>query len=52
VTPSAKREILAVLVQDHGLPVRRACQAVRLSRAAYYRPPRSRLLRDTDVVTA
>jgi len=25
---------------------------VRLSRAAYYRPPRSRLLRDTDVVTA
>jgi len=36
VTPSAKREILAV----------------RLSRAAYYRPRRSRLLRDTDVVTA
>lgn len=52
MTPSAKREILAVLVQDHGLPVRRACQAVRLSRAAYYRPPRSRLTRDTDVVTA
>jgi len=38
VTPSAKREILAVLVQDHRLPVRRACQAVRLSRAAYYQP--------------
>ena len=52
MTPSAKREILAVLVQDHGLPVRRACQAVRFSRAAYYRPPRSRLMRDTDVVTA
>ena len=52
MTPSAKREILAVLVQDHGLPVRRACQAVRLSRAAYYRPPRSRLLGDTAVVTA
>src|SRR2546427_3403457 len=52
VTPSARREILAVLVQDHGLPVRRACQAVRLSRPAYYRPPRSRLLRDTGVVTA
>ena len=52
VTPSAKREVLAVLVQEHGLPVRRACQAVRLSRAAYYRPPRSRLVQDTDVVTA
>jgi putative transposase len=52
VTPSAKREILAVLVQDDGVPVQRACQAVRLSRAAYYRPPRSRLMRDADVVTA
>jgi putative transposase len=52
VTPSAKREILAALVQDHGLPVRRAGQAVRLSRAAYYRPPRARLLRDADIVTA
>lgn len=38
--------------QDHGLPVRRACQVVRLSRAAYCRPRLSRLLRDTDVVTA
>jgi putative transposase len=35
VTPSAKREILAVLVLDHGVPLRRACQAVRLSRAAH-----------------
>jgi putative transposase len=52
VTPSAKREVLAVLVQEHHMPVRRACQAVRLSRAAYYRPPRSRLTRDADVVTA
>ena len=52
MTPSAKREVLAVLVQEHGVPVRRACQAVRLSRAAYYRPPRSRLVRDAAVVTA
>ena len=52
MTPSAKREVLAVLVQDHGLPIRRACQVVRLSRAAYYRPRLSRLMRDTDVVTA
>ena len=41
-----------MLVGDHGVPVRRACQAVRLSRAAYYRPPRSRLGRDLDVVGA
>ena len=52
MTPSAKREVLAVLVQEHGVPVRRACQAVRLSRAAYYRPPRSRLIQDAAVVTA
>jgi len=52
VTPSAKREVLGVLVHEHGLPVRRACQAVRLSRAAYYRPPGSRLQQDADVVTA
>jgi putative transposase len=52
VTPSAKREVLAVLVQEHGVSVRRACQAVRLSRAAHDRPPRSRLSQDADVVTA
>jgi putative transposase len=52
VTPSAKREVLAVLVHEHHVAVRRACQAVRLSRAAYYRPPRSRLGRDADVVAA
>jgi len=52
VTPSAKREVLAVLVQEHRISVRRACQAVRLSRAAYYRPPRSRLGRDGDVIAA
>jgi putative transposase len=52
VTPSAKREVLAMLVGEHGLSVRRACQAVRRSRAAYYRPRSSRLARDADVVTA
>jgi putative transposase len=52
VTPSAKREVLAVLVHEHHMAVRRACQAVRLSRAAHYRPPRSRLGRDADVVAA
>ena len=34
------------------MPVRHACQAVRLSRAAYYPPPRSQLVRDAAVVTA
>ena len=52
MTPSAKREVLAVLVQEHHVPVQRACQAVRLSRAAYYRPPCSRLARDADIVAA
>ena len=52
MTPSAKREVLAMLVTEHGLAVRRACQVVRLSRAAYYRPQRSRLERDDTVVAA
>ena len=52
MTPSAKREVLAVLVQEHRISVRRACQVVRLSRAAYYRSPRSRLTRDAEVVIA
>jgi putative transposase len=52
MTPSAKREALAVLVHEHHVPVRRACQAVKLSRAAYYPPPGARLERDSDVVTA
>ena len=52
MTPSAKREVLAVLVHEHHMAVRRACQAVRLSRAAHYRPPRSRRGRDADVVAA
>jgi putative transposase len=41
-----------MLVHEHGVAVRRACQALRLSHAAYYRPPRSRLLWDSDVVAA
>jgi putative transposase len=41
-----------MLVQDHRLPVRRACQVVRLSRAAYSRPPMSRARQDASVITA
>ncbi|MGH8621210.1 MAG: IS3 family transposase [Burkholderiales bacterium] len=52
VTPSAKRQAIVVLVAEHQLPVRRACQAVRLSRAAYYRPPRAALVRDAGVIEA
>ena len=37
---------------EHQLPVRRACQIVRLSRAAYYRPPGSGHRRDAAVIAA
>jgi len=54
VTPSAKRQAIAELHETHGLPVRRACAAVRLSRAAYYRPPdpQARIARDRPVIDA
>jgi len=38
--------------QPHRLSIQRACQVVRLSRAAYYRPPQDRLTRDQDVIDA
>lgn len=44
--------MIAILVADHGLSVRHACQVAALSRAAYYRPPPDRLDRDTDVIAA
>ena len=37
---------------EHQLPVRRACQIVNLSRAAYYRPPVSAHRRDAAVIAA
>ena len=52
VTPSAKRQAIAQLVSAHRLSVVRACQAVRLARAAWYRPPQDRLLRDGPVIEA
>ena len=39
-------------MDEHGLTVTRACQAVRLSRTAYYEPPLPRELRDGDVIQA
>jgi putative transposase len=54
VTPSAKRQAIAILHETHGLSVQRACQAVRLSRTAYYQPPGDgvRLFRDRPVIDA
>ena len=37
-------------MQEHQLPVVRACRVVRLSRAAYYRPPISATRRDAAVI--
>lgn len=39
-------------MSDHQLPIRRACQIVKLSRAAYYRQPRCRAERDAAVIQA
>jgi len=50
VTPSAKRQAIAQMVNQHRLSVVRACQVVRLARAAWYRPPRPMLERDREVV--
>jgi len=44
--------VAAVLVQEHRLPVRRACQIVKLSRAAYYRQPGCTVERDAPVIEA
>ena len=52
MTPSAKRQAIALLVTEHHLSVVRASQVVRLARAAWYRPPPDRLVRDTAVVEA
>ena len=52
VTPSAKREAVAILVSELGLSISRACRIVRFSRAAHYRTPLSALERDGDVIAA
>jgi putative transposase len=52
VTPSAKRQAVGILTGEHQLSVRRACGAVRLARAAYYRPLQERLTRDQPVIDA
>lgn len=52
MTPSAKRQAIAQMVSQHRLPVVRACQVVRLARAAWYRPPRPVRERDAEVIEA
>ena len=53
MTPLAKREAVGYLTTEHGLSVARACRAVRLSRAAYYRPALPRALStDAPVIDA
>ena len=40
------------MTEEHGLPIVRACQAARLSRAAYYRPGMDWAARDAEVIAA
>lgn len=50
--PSEKREAIALLVAEHAVSVRRACAAVKLSRAAYYRSPGPERALDVPVIEA
>jgi putative transposase len=54
VTPTAKRQAIAMLHDGRGLSVRRACETVRLSRTAYYQPAGdgTQLVRDQPVIDA
>jgi putative transposase len=52
MTPSAKRQAIAQLVSAHRMSVVRACQVMRLARAAWYRPLRDRRERDAPVIDA
>jgi putative transposase len=37
------------MTEEHGLRILRACQAARLSRAAYYKPAIDRVAKDTEL---
>src|ERR1700736_4247468 len=52
VRPFAKRQIAELLVNEHELPVQRACRVVGLSRTAFYRPPVLASRRDAAVIAA
>jgi putative transposase len=48
----AKREAIRIMIEEHGVPIGRACQAARLSRAAYYKQGIDRAARDAEVINA
>ncbi|MCP9464349.1 MAG: hypothetical protein NNA25_06075 [Nitrospira sp.] len=50
--PAERREVVTHLVTVNGLPVQRACGAVGLSRATYYRPLVEWARRDAPVIAA
>ena len=52
VAPSATREVARNMAGEHQGSILRACQAARLSRAAYYKPRVDQSERDRDVVDA
>lgn len=52
VGPSAKRQVIGLLVDEHQLTVQQACRVVRLSRTAYYRSPVPASRRDAAVIAA
>lgn len=52
MTPSARRPVATLLVDEHRLAVVRACGAVRLARAAWYRRPLDQVARDGPVIAA
>lgn len=40
------------MTEEHGITVKRACQAARLSRAAFYKPEKTPAVRDREVIEA
>jgi putative transposase len=44
--------VIRIMTVEHDLPIVRACQIARLSRAAYYRPGVDRMARDAAVIAA
>jgi hypothetical protein len=37
------------MIEEHGLPIVRACQTARLSRAAYYKPAMDHVAKDAEL---
>jgi putative transposase len=52
IRPSAKRQIVEMLMCEHQLSIQRACRVVRLSRTAYHQPSLPASRRDAVVIAA